>query len=453
MSNNDANITPSIPFRRATIDDKALFERLVIDSQCRNCDMSFANIFCWQESYHSQVALYNEFLLIRFTTDRGESAYMQPIGSGDKRPIIEALAADAALLTEPLRLFGLNEEWREFLAENYPDTFAFCNPAAHNDYIYLASDLATLLGRKYQPKRNHINRFVSRYSYRFEPINGDNIEDCRYLNQVWCNNKGSQCEIAEQRAISRALDNFSLLPLEGWILYADNTPCAYSIGSAVNYDTFCIHIEKVDTTFEGAGAMVNNLVAVELQQRFKYINREDDLGIEGLRRAKQSYHPIELLAKYSALQLTTLEQQMIGLWSDVFGDQREFIEQFMVQLYNPELCLTHIEEDRLTSMLHIVPLDSGDDTSAYIYAVATHPDYRGRGYASALIQRAIDYIQKAGIYSRIILVPSSDKAATFYTKFGFEQTDILLDQFCINIDFDLGSGEAERDFVMMKKIY
>lgn len=415
--------------------------------------MSFANIFCWQDSYHSQIAVWNDFLLIRFTTDNGYTAYMQPVGNGNRAEVIEALAADAASLAVPLRLFGLNSEWRDSLYTLFGQKVAISNLAANADYIYRSSDLAELAGRKYQPKRNFINRFTSRYNYRFEPITECNIDTCRALNALWCSQKGCSCTDSEQRAVLTALDNFTRLPLEGWILSVEGQACAFAIGSAVNHDTFCIHIEKIDTSFDGAGAMINNLVAVELQHRFKYINREDDLGIEGLRRAKMSYYPEYLLSKHSALILNQDEVQMAELWQKVFGDDRKTIDDFFVRVYDPALCFTHRANNRVVAMLHIVPLKENGQLSAYIYAVATAPQYRRQGIAHSLISRAITTIPKAGIYSRILLVPADRDAERLYSKFDFVMTNELLDQSESELDYDLGSGDKDADFVMVRKIY
>ena len=414
--------------------------------------MSFANIFCWQDSYHSQIALWNGFLLIRFTTDCGNTAYMQPIGGEPSADIINTLAADAALQGEPLRLFGLNEQWQSELRRLYPDSFAISYSAANSDYIYLSADLAQLPGRRYQPKRNHINRFVSRYSYRFEAITPSTINHCRELNALWCDQRKGVCDRGEQAALHRALDNFTALPLEGWILYVDDRPCAFTIGSAVNHDTFCIHIEKIDTSFEGAGAMINNLVATELQHRFKYINREDDLGIEGLRRAKQSYYPVELLKKHSALQLSTSERQMIALWSEVFGDEQQDIEDFFVRLYDPALTFTHSFDNQTVAMLHIIPLQSETENIAYIYAVATKEQFRGRGIASALLTSALRTIEQ-GRFHRAMLIPADQTSAKFYERFGFRATGELFNSFHFDIDYDLGTGNSEQDFVMVRNIY
>ena len=415
--------------------------------------MSFANIFCWQDVYHSQIVIWKGFLLIRFTTEDGSTTYMQTIGTGSAADVLMALTADAATLGEPLKIVGLNDEWCGYLRDIFGQDVALCNMAANADYIYLTADLAELPGRKYQPKRNFINRFTAKYNHRFTAITADNIDHCRALNSLWCIQKGSKCSDPEQLAVSRALENFEQLPLEGWILYVDNTPCAFSIGSAVNYDTFCIHIEKCDTRFEGVGTMINNLVAIELQHRFKYINREDDLGIEGLRRAKLSYHPHHLLAKHSARQFTRRETDMVALWREVFGDEQQFIEEFFVRIYNPSLCFTHTIDNRIVAMLHIVPIRQNGALSAYIYAVATAPQFRHRGIAHTLIGQAIVSIQKAGIYDRILLIPASEEVKNLYSKFGFEMTDQLFDQRESGINFDLGSGNKSQDFVMVREIY
>ena len=377
---------------------------------------------------------------------------MQPLGGKPSKEIIDALEADAAALGEPLRLFGLNEQWAEALNTLYPNRFAISHFDANSDYIYLATDLAELAGRKYQPTRNFINRFVSRYNYTFKPLCVENIDHCRELNARWCDQRKEICDRSEQRALNRALDNFATLPLEGWILYVEESPCAFAIGSAINHDTFCIHIEKVDTTFEGAGAMINNLVAVELQHRFKYINREDDLGIEGLRRAKQSYYPVELLKKHSALLLSQTEQQMHQLWSEVFGDTKQDIDDFFVKVYDPALSFTHTIDNQIVAMLHIVPLQREHEQIAYIYAVATKEQHRHKGIASTLITSALRTIEQGRFHSAM-LIPADQTTAKFYEKFGFRATGEMFNSALFGIDYDLGTGNSERDFVMERKIY
>ena len=377
---------------------------------------------------------------------------MQPIGSGNIAEVIDALAADSRSLGEPLRLFGLSDKWVQMVESLYPEQFAFHANADYADYIYLAEDLATLPGRKYQPKRNFINRFTTRYNYRFEPISADNLEDALYLNHCWCKQKGVKATDPEQLALSHAFDHFAELKLQGWILYASSQPVAFAIGSQINHDTFCIHIEKADVEFAGAGAMINNLTAVELSQEYKYINREDDLGLEGLRRAKQSYYPIELLAKHSALMLTAEQIEMRQLWQKVFGDDRDTIDHFFVRLFDPALCFTYSADNHIVAMLHVIPLISPQHRTAYIYAVATDPDYRNQGIATSLVKSALQSIKAAG-YASATLIPADSYATKFYSRFGFECSNNLFDFSEFNIDYDLGTGNPEHDFAMTKNFY
>ena len=443
-------ISSPIHFRPITLTDRELFEQIVQPSSCRNCDMSLANIYCWQDTYHSAIAKWGESLLVRFIDDRGEVAYMQPIGECSKRDVIAALIADARALGVPLRLFGLNQEWREYLAGGSIGQFAFSQSENNSDYIYLSSDLALLPGRKYQPKRNFINRFTGRYNYRFEQINSQNIADCKAVNSEWREQKHISPLEAEQLAVGRLFDAFETLPVEGWILYADGKACAFSVGSQVNHDTFAIHVEKTNSEVEGAGAMINYLVANSLQHRYKYINREDDLGVEGLRKAKQSYYPVELLAKHSALLLTDTECEIRDLWHRVFGDDRVLIDDFLVRLYDATLCFTSKRETKVVSMLHVVPLQSEERKIAYIYAVATDEEWREKGIASQLINRALKSIDEDE-YQYTVLIPSDSKTARFYTKFGFEHSGKLFDFSEFGIDYDLGTGDSNQNFAMIRR--
>ena len=437
-----------LTFRQITAADRDIFVQVVEHSLCRNCDMSLANIYCWQDSYHSQIATWHGWLIIRFTTDRGDIAYMQPMGNGERSEVIQCLRADAASLGAPLRLFGLDSSWVKSINDLYTDQFAVYASPSNADYIYLADDLATLPGRKYQPKRNHINRFTQRYNFRLERISESNLEDCRQLNTLWCNQKGVKSSDPEQKALSRALSEFRALNLRGWILYADNTPAAFAIGSQINHDTFCIHIEKSDINFDGASAMINNLVAVEISKEYKYINREDDLGIAGLRRAKQSYHPTIMLTKHSALMLTEGEQNMRHLWQECFGDDITTIDHFFTTVYNPKLCFTHSINGTVVAMLHLVPVRYGNSQHGYIYAVATDRAFRRQGIASQLIQRAIEYAKECGEYKSLILIPADEAAQRLYSRFGFEMRDSIFVQPENYPDYDLGSGNSTPDFVM-----
>jgi GNAT superfamily N-acetyltransferase len=315
------------------------------------------------------------------------------------------------------------------------------------DYIYRAEDLAELRGRKYQPKRNHINNFVARNDWYAKPLSRANIKDCLTLNDKWLKGREiGDMERAEQQAIGRAFDNFESLGLRGLVLYADGEPVAFSYGTPITQQTFCTHIEKHDANVQGAAVMINRLMAQSLEEEYEFVNREDDLGLEGLRFAKMSYHPTLLLEKTSALHLTAEQREMRQMWYEIFGDEITEIDSFLIR-HSDAMPLIHKENDAVVSMLYIVPLQMWDRRVAYIYAVATKPEYRGRGIASKLLSEALQFIEKSGLFDLAALIPSSTESKRLYERLGFEDTQMPME--FPTSDY-LGTGFIPNDLAMTK---
>lgn len=433
-----------INFHPVTVADKPLFEYYILSSEEQNCDLNFANIFCWSDTYHTEIAEVDNSLVIRFE-NRGVKCYMQPFCIGDKALIIERLLQDAFSQRVPLRLYGLSHEWRKFLEDNYPSEFAFDTPRALCDYIYRSEDLARLQGRRYQPKRNHINHFVARNDWYVESLSHANIKECLALNNKWLQGRQiGEMELAEQRMLHRAFDNFDALALRGLVLYANGAPVAFSYGTPITHKTFCIHVEKYDSEVQGAATMINRLMAQSLEEEFEFINREDDLGLEGLRFAKMSYYPTILLDKTSALHLTIEQRDMRAMWHDIFGDEIHEIDSFVVN-HSDAIPLIHKENGEVVSMLYIVPLQMVCKKVAYIYAVATKPEYRGRGIATRLLSDALRLIKDNGQFDMVALIPSSTESKRLYARLGFEDTQMPM-EFPAN-DY-LGTGSIPHDLAM-----
>ena len=432
-------------FHPVTVADKPLFEYYILSSEEQNCDLNFANIFCWSDTYHTEIAEVDNSLVIRFE-NRGVKCYMQPFCIGDKALIIERLLQDAFSQRVPLRLYGLSHEWRKFLEDNYPLEFAFDTPRALCDYIYRSEDLARLQGRRYQPKRNHINHFVARNDWYVESLSHANIKECLALNNKWLQGRQiGEMELAEQRMLHRAFDNFDALALRGLVLYANGAPVAFSYGTPITHKTFCIHVEKYDSEVQGAATMINRLMAQSLEEEFEFINREDDLGLEGLRFAKMSYYPTILLDKTSALHLTIEQREMRTMWHDIFGDEIHEIDSFMVN-HSDAIPLIYKENGEVVSMLYIVPLQMVCKKVAYIYAVATKPEYRGRGIATRLLSDALRLIKDNGQFDMVALIPSSTESKRLYARLGFEDTQMPM-EFPAN-DY-LGTGSIPHDLAMI----
>lgn len=290
-----------ITFRPIELEDKARVQRYTLDSARRNCDLSFVNLYSWRFLSLTQLAEKDGFLLVRFYVDN-ELAYLMPVGQGDMKAIVEDLMADADRQGAPFRLLGVCADMCDELEQAFPGRFTFVSDRDYSDYIYLRSDLATLRGKKFQAKRNHINRFRSLYpDYEYQPLIPELIPECLRLESQWC--KANDC--AENEALQNerwsmnaALKSMDELDVTGGILRVGGKIVAFTFGAPVNHETFDTCVEKADTEIEGAYAMINYEFANHIPEQYVYINREEDLGLEGLRKAKLSYQPHTLLEKF-----------------------------------------------------------------------------------------------------------------------------------------------------------
>lgn len=504
----------TFPFKPLELGDRARIERYTIPSSLTNCDLAFANMYCWQPTFRSEWTEVDGFLVIRFRIDGGARvAYMQPVGEGDFTAILPQLAADAAAHGQPLRLIGLTNEAADRLrrlaapasaaapasepvpvaalaaasatsaapattaasvtapatapapatpaapataAATISDRFGAPILAADRDladYLYLREDLCRLSGRHYQPKRNHINRFLAAYpDYRYEPLTPDRFEECMRLEQAWYRlHEGIDGEeeiVAERQAIRRAFGAFEELGLRGGCLYVGERMVAFTYGSAVNHETFDIHVEKADTTYEGAFTMINRLFAETLPEQYRCINREEDLGLEGLRRAKLSYAPIRLADKLRALFPEEEELACKRLWLSCFPEDDEaFADRFLLSHYVRGRMLVRRSEGRIAAMLHRIPFTSPYGRLGYLYGVATDPACRGRGYASELVREAIRRAREAGERA-LFLIAADDSLRGFYARFGFEGSVPLLFRTADGFDFGTGDPSADRAMIL-----
>ena len=176
-----------IDFKPVRLGDRAVLERYTMPSGICNCDLAFANLYCWQAVCHSAWAESGGFLVIRFQIDGGERiGYMQPVGEGDFGPILPLLREDAHAHGQRLRIIGLTDEGRDTIRRIVPCHFAFESDRALEDYVYNADDLRNLAGRRYQPKRNHLNRFTAEYpDSRYEELTPDRFGECMALEREW----------------------------------------------------------------------------------------------------------------------------------------------------------------------------------------------------------------------------------------------------------------------------
>lgn len=267
----------------------------------RGCEYSFINLYLWGRQKAAIVADCAVF----FSQFSRKSVYLFPVGPGDRKAAIEAVIRDAGDRGIPCRFTGLTHDDCALLEALFPGKFRYHFDRDAFDYVYDIHDLADLKGRKFQRKRNHLNRFrTDRPDCVLEPITAENLPQAAQLVRDWYDLRLRENPHAdyhmEQAALKKALAQWDELGLEGMLLKEGNGVLAMTAGSRLSADTFDIHFEKALDIHDGAYAAINQGFAAYLREQhpdIRFLNREDDLGLEGLRKAKLSYCPDHLVEK------------------------------------------------------------------------------------------------------------------------------------------------------------
>ena len=293
-----------LDFKNIMISDKVWIDELLKHSDFRGAEYCFTNLFIWDEVYHSKITRYKDFLL--FTSGSGDTArYLFPPGKGDVKEAIELLEADAIERNVKFVLIGLSAQTKIQLETMCPGKYDFTVERNSFDYIYEREKLVSLAGKKLQSKRNHLARFRELPGWEYEDITEQNLQECINYSNDWCKLNGCGENLSlmlECCAVNKALAHYSELKLRGGLLRLDGKVVAYTVGEPLNSDTVIVHIEKADSEIRGSYPMINREFAERLSEGYVYINREDDAGDEGLRKAKNSYYPVFMQEKYSAIK-------------------------------------------------------------------------------------------------------------------------------------------------------
>ena len=293
-----------IDFKPLTLENKDTYENILQAFGHRGCEYNFVNLYAWGRQRAAMV----EGNLTLFSQFSGQSIYPFPIGFSDPRPTVDALIRDAKERGIAFRITSLSQEDMDYLEAQYPGQFHFHTVRSNFDYIYDIHDLADLKGKKYQKKRNHANRFHKTYpEAEVRPLNEETLPLLREVFDTWYARRmdASPDEdlYMERIAVDRTLRHYQQLGLVGLILLAEGKPVAATVASRLCKDTFDIHFEKALEEYDGAYPVINQEFAKHLRENYPdtaWLNREDDLGIEGLRKAKLSYHPARLVEKHWA---------------------------------------------------------------------------------------------------------------------------------------------------------
>lgn len=267
------------------------------------CEHNFVDIFIWKDYYKTEISFDENFLYIRIRVNN-EYIYLFPIGNGNILNAINKIEKIVKFCK--YKIISINTKQKKLLNEKMPNKFLYLESRNNYDYIYLSNDLITLNGKKFHSKRNFVNRFKKIHDTKWshEAINEQNKDLIIEFFDKWCFiNKVNLNEFSgEKHALLLAINNFNDLKLKGEILYLNNEVIAFSIGNQFNNNMFVIQFEKANSNIIGSYQMINFIFAQKYCNNTCYINREEDLGIEGLRKAKMSYNPAFLAEKYTAIR-------------------------------------------------------------------------------------------------------------------------------------------------------
>lgn len=297
-----------LSFKRPEPHDRAWADELFQMADTRACEYHFAGVYVWARKYRQEIARFDDFLITRYRHHGKYASYLFPAGRGDLKAALEAICRDAQSLSMPCRVICMTAAQADAFRAARPEGFEVLTDRDGFDYLYRAEKLAGLAGKKLHAKRNHIRRFETLYpDWRFRPMTAADGEICLRLADEWIAEYQDPAEAedirAEREALIAALEAFDVLALSGGLLLAGGEPVAFALGALMRPDTFDVLFEKARASVQGAYAAINREFARHLSARcpqLVYINREDDMGLPGLRKAKLSYEPDILLEKYYA---------------------------------------------------------------------------------------------------------------------------------------------------------
>ena len=291
----------SINFKEITLEDKKLYEPYLTQGSERGCEFSFASLYLWGRQKYA--VLQDQFLV--FSQMNHQSVYLYPMGNGNKKEVLDAIIEDAKKRGIPCRISGVYDLEKKTLEELYPGMFQFQYDPGLFDYVYDIDALADLKGKKYHKKRNHIHRFLDSYpDYTVEPLSEENLPRVRRMVAQWYEKRLQDSDenvyALEQEALEKAFRHHRELEMEGLVLLNGKEVLAVTLGSQLSEDTLDVHFEKACPDVNGAYAMINREFARYIRDKYpkiRFFNREEDMGLEGLRKAKQSYYPHHLVEK------------------------------------------------------------------------------------------------------------------------------------------------------------
>lgn len=288
-----------IQWKELQLSDRELIESYYAKVPVHNCEFTFANNYLWKPFYPIFFSEVEGNLV--FESGEGGMSVSFPQGTADLKRTVDRLTEWFKHVGRPFKMHLVSPSQFEKLEAAYPDRFQIVYDRDFADYVYEREKLKNLPGKDYHGKKNHCNKFKKLYpDWQYEEITPDNVTECAAMAKAWWeqNNQGEGGEKEEEISVTlSALENMEALKLTGGLLRAGGRVVAFALGEPCGQDMFVVHFEKAFADVEGAYSMINQQFVEHVMEGYTYVNREDDAGSEGLRKAKLSYHPVFLMEK------------------------------------------------------------------------------------------------------------------------------------------------------------
>lgn len=287
-------------FKPLEIEHRDLFRHYLAEDPPQISELTFTNLFMWKHCYHPVWLEHDGSLLIILRPEKTAPFGLQPVGTGDKSKALDALCSELTDISDEVRLCRVSEDFVNRHLD--PDQYFYQLDRDNSDYVYRSHDLIELSGRRYHSKKNHLNAFMRNHDYEYLALDRELVEHFLGMQEEWCRIRDclqTPDLLMEDYAVKTALTYFKELDYKGAAIRIGSRIEAFSLGEQLNSDTAVIHIEKANPDIPGLYSVINNLFARNTWSGLEYINREQDLGIEGLKKAKESYSPHFMVNKYT----------------------------------------------------------------------------------------------------------------------------------------------------------
>jgi uncharacterized protein len=289
-------------FKEIELADKAVFTDFLAKDPPQTSELTFTNLFMWSHRYQPSWSAWNDCLLM-ILRPAGEVPFgLQPTGPGNKEEALLQLSEQLKEVSSEPRISRVGKDFVEHHVD--PNRYEVVYDRDNSDYVYLTEDLINLPGNKFHRKKNHVNRFKKNHDYEYRPLDDNLAKSFLELQETWCELRDcyeNPSLLHEDYAIYEPMCHYRELGFKGGGIIIDGKVEAFALGELLNPDTAVIHIEKANPDIPGLYAAINQLFCAEEWSDVKYVNREQDLGLDNLRKAKESYYPDHMVEKYTLI--------------------------------------------------------------------------------------------------------------------------------------------------------